>query len=289
MKGFGRYISLIFGLALLRPCIARAQDDLSYQAVPPAPSAAWRPAGRSIPEKLSRLMRDLRYRWIGVPWTNHPFIPEAQFVPLKGRRPRPVGSDEFIPVLNQSGQRTGFSTRSKVHLKGQWHPVVHVFLLTPQNLLYFYENPWKHRIFSFGGHALKSDPKTEDAAIREIFEETGLKMDPSRLLRITPFNGLAYKSHWESFQTRFSNNERGTDYVYLLNEQEEKSLPGTFANAEIEKGRLLRLPVAVLRTLIVDSKLWQHFGLPIQMLVRSGLIEQLNPQHIARRLAGRSA
>ncbi len=99
-------------------------------------------------------------------------------------------NEEIFPIVDPSGNVTGSATRQKCH-SGSFllHPVVHLHVLNSEKKLYLQKrsalkdiqpNKWDT---SVGGH-ISYGEKMEDALLREVAEELGIKgFEPVFLLR----------------------------------------------------------------------------------------------------------
>ncbi len=95
--------------------------------------------------------------------------------------------DEYIPVLNDQGQRTGERVlKSEAHRHGIFHPTVHVWCYLKDGALLFQKRAFTKKTFpglwdvSVAGHI--SFEETEiTAAQREVEEELGLIISEERL------------------------------------------------------------------------------------------------------------
>ncbi len=96
--------------------------------------------------------------------------------------------DEFIDILDQSGNLIGRKLRGEAHRSGEWHKGVHVWILSNGKIL-LQKRSYKKDILpgrfdvGCGGH-VKSGENYEDAAIRETEEELGIKPKKEDLIYI---------------------------------------------------------------------------------------------------------
>ncbi len=97
--------------------------------------------------------------------------------------------EELIDVLNEDGTKTGeVVTRREVHEKGLWHRIVVIAILDKEGHLLMQQrskhvktNPEKWDISAAGQTSI-------EAAIREVKEEVGLKIEQEELMYITTYS-----------------------------------------------------------------------------------------------------
>ncbi|HNX60204.1 MAG TPA: NUDIX domain-containing protein [Spirochaetota bacterium] len=97
-------------------------------------------------------------------------------------------SDEYFDILNPDGTSAGYSfPRSRVHREGLWHRSAHIWvcdrhgrILLQRRALDKDTHPGLWDI-SAAGHLSAGEPSI-DAAVREIREELGLVIPPSRII-----------------------------------------------------------------------------------------------------------
>lgn len=94
------------------------------------------------------------------------------------------GKTEWISVLNG-----GIKTKPEVHRDGDWHVAAHVWLITPDHRVLLQrrstekENWPGYWDVSAAGH-LSAGETPAEGAVRETFEELGLRLDPEELQRL---------------------------------------------------------------------------------------------------------
>lgn len=121
--------------------------------------------------------------------------------------------DELVDILDENGKPTGKTClKSEVHLKGYWHPCIHVWLYTNNNDVLIqkrvatkkeFPNTWD---VSVAGHVAAGEDILL-AAQREVQEEVGLKLNLNDLHFIGNFT-TDFKHH-KNFV------DREYHYVYL--------------------------------------------------------------------------
>nr|WP_299388897.1 NUDIX domain-containing protein [Allomuricauda sp.] len=101
--------------------------------------------------------------------------------------------DELVDILDEDGNPTGKSClKSEAHLKGLFHPTVHVWLYTVDGSVLFQKRATSKDTFpglwdvSVAGHIGAGEDVLE-AAVREVEEEVGLVIKPRDLEKIGYF------------------------------------------------------------------------------------------------------
>jgi isopentenyldiphosphate isomerase len=100
--------------------------------------------------------------------------------------------EEYLDIVDQEGNLTGEKElRSIIHEKGLWHQTVHIYFFRKKDsqieiLAHFRSknkssNPHKWDM-RFGGH-VETGQTMQEAAIRELNEETGLKINNEDLIK----------------------------------------------------------------------------------------------------------
>ena len=97
---------------------------------------------------------------------------------------------EYFDILTAEGQATGKTAeRDQVHSQGLWHAAIDIWLINDKNKLLLqkraqnkdsYPNLWE---VSCSGHILSGETP-EQAAVRELYEELGLTIEPSQLKKL---------------------------------------------------------------------------------------------------------
>ena len=100
---------------------------------------------------------------------------------------------ELLDIYDSEGNPTGeYDQRSQVHVKGLWHPTVHLWLLNNRNELLFQKRAMDTEFhpglwdLSAAGHVVHGDT-LEQAALREANEEIGLTLLERDLIFIKRF------------------------------------------------------------------------------------------------------
>lgn len=97
-------------------------------------------------------------------------------------------SDEYFDILNPDGTPAGYSLpRPQVHREGLWHKSAHIWVIDTHGRILLQRRAldkdthpglWD---ISAAGH-LSAGEQSLDAAVREIREELGLDIPPSRII-----------------------------------------------------------------------------------------------------------
>ncbi len=106
--------------------------------------------------------------------------------------------DELIDILEEDGTMTGKTMlKSLAHRKGLFHPTVHIWLYTANNLLLLQQRAAvkeTHPLLwdvSVAGH-VGAGEDIPAAAVREVKEEIGLELWPSDLEKIGVFRSVQH-------------------------------------------------------------------------------------------------
>lgn len=97
--------------------------------------------------------------------------------------------ERYLDVINDRDEVIGKETRSKIHREGLLHREIHVWFVTPQKEIIFqHRSPTKDTYpdlldATVGGH-VDLGMNYEDTAIKEIEEETGLRVSPHDLVLV---------------------------------------------------------------------------------------------------------
>jgi isopentenyl-diphosphate Delta-isomerase len=98
--------------------------------------------------------------------------------------------DEFIDILTPDGKPTGkIALKSEAHKNGWFHATVHIWLHTIDDKILLQKRAMTKKVFpglwdiSVAGH-IAAGECILDAAIREVYEELGLKIQSEDLVKI---------------------------------------------------------------------------------------------------------
>lgn len=98
--------------------------------------------------------------------------------------------DELIDILDSEGNFTGVSClKSEAHKNGYFHATVHIWLYTKEEKILLQKRSPNKKVFpnlwdiSVAGH-ITAGEQILDAALREVYEEIGLKLQRDDLLKI---------------------------------------------------------------------------------------------------------
>jgi len=137
--------------------------------------------------------------------------------------------DEQLEIINENDEVIGHESRKVIHQKGLLHREIHIWFITPNQEIVFQHRAKDKDTYpdkldaTVGGH-VEPGMSYEDTAIKEAEEETGIKLDLSKLK-------LVKKIRKESFDeaTGLINNTIRSQYVYLFN--------GNIEDLQIETGK----------------------------------------------------
>ncbi len=122
---------------------------------------------------------------------------------------------QMLEVVDENDNVVGLENRTKVHKEGLLHREIHIWFITPQGEIIFQHRAKDKDTYpdkldaTVGGHV---EPNTsyEETAVKECKEETGIDIDPSKLLFLAK---LRSKSFDEA--TGLTNNVIRSQYAYL--------------------------------------------------------------------------
>lgn len=120
--------------------------------------------------------------------------------------------DELIDILTPEGKPTGkVALKSEAHKNGWFHATVHIWLYTKDNQILLQKRALTKKVFpglwdiSVAGHIAAGESVLE-AAIREVEEELGLKINASdlkkigtRIHQVSHANGIQDNEHHHVF------------------------------------------------------------------------------------------
>lgn len=139
---------------------------------------------------------------------------------------------EYLDIVDENDNIIGQETREKVHQEGLLHREIHVYFITPNKEIIFQHRAKDKDTYpdlldaTVGGHVDIGD-NYQEAAIREIKEETGLKLDLNNLI----FLNKARKEASLDNITGKINNVWRENYIYKFN--------GQLSDLKIEEGKAL--------------------------------------------------
>lgn len=109
--------------------------------------------------------------------------------------------NELVDILDTNGNYTGQTClKSEAHLKGLFHPTVHIWFYTLDGKILFQKRGKDKKTFpllwdvSVAGH-IGAGENTIEAAIREVEEEIGLQISLADLYKIGIFKSMQKHSH----------------------------------------------------------------------------------------------
>lgn len=100
-----------------------------------------------------------------------------------------MSKNEFLNVINGKGKIIGIDSRENIHTKGLLHQEIHVWFFTPKGEIIFQHRSKKTDTYpnlldaTVGGH-VEIDQNYEETALKEIAEETGIKLTKKQLIPI---------------------------------------------------------------------------------------------------------
>lgn len=160
--------------------------------------------------------------------------------------------EEFLNIVNENDEIIGQETRKNIHRQGLLHREIHVYFITPNKEIIFQRRLKDKDTFpdlldaTVGGH-VDLNESYENAVVREVEEETGLKVDIKDLIPI-------HKVHTHSADkvTDKTNNAFQSEFYYLYR--------GDIAVLRVEEGASAGFEVWPLaRLLAVDENERQRF------------------------------
>lgn len=149
--------------------------------------------------------------------------------------------DELLDELNEEGNPTGRTiSRNLAHKTGAWHASSHIWMYNKRGEVLLqcrasdlYVYPGLYDI-SVAGH-VPAGQNPDQAAVREIFEEIGLKVDQNQLKKVAVVKVLHKMPEKPEFDSR------EFDHLYLLR-----------FNRDISKLRLQKEEVSGLKYMDID-------------------------------------
>lgn len=133
--------------------------------------------------------------------------------------------EEFLDILDKTGKPLGKSyPKSIVHQKGYYHNTVHIWFYTNKGEVLLAQRSYKKAIcpglwdVSVAGH-VDTGETLEEAALREVWEEIGLKIDSQLLTKIGVFECF------QEYDFGISDYEFHHTYLYELTTSLEDLIP----------------------------------------------------------------
>ena len=136
---------------------------------------------------------------------------------------------EMLEIVDENDNVIGLESRAKIHQDGLLHREIHIWFLTPNGEIIFQHRSKDKDTYpdkldaTVGGH-VEPNMSYEDTAIKECKEETGIDIDPSKLIFLKK---LKRKSFDEV--TRLTNNTIRNQYAYLYE--------GSISDLQVEEGK----------------------------------------------------
>jgi len=161
---------------------------------------------------------------------------------------------EILNVVNEHGDVVGQASRQEIHEKGLLHAEVHVWFYTPRGQLIFQhrakdKDTWPDLLdATVGGHVEIGDTY-EQTALKEAWEETGVKIDPAELVFL-----CTTITRNEDAVTGMINHPRRNVYAYCYR--------GRIEDLRVEEGKALGFEVWDITRLLNLSQEDSHKFIP---------------------------
>ena len=151
-----------------------------------------------------------------------------------------------LNIVDTKGNIVGEDTRENIHKQGLLHREIHVWLYTPKKEIIFQHRAKNKDTYpdlldaSVGGHVEIGD-SYEDAAVKEIEEETGLKVKESDIVYITTTKTKTFDE-----VTGMTNHALRKVFAYEFD--------GNVSNLVVEDGKALGFEIWPINTLLDMSE-----------------------------------
>ena len=136
---------------------------------------------------------------------------------------------QMLEVVDDNDNVIGLETRKKVHEKGLLHREIHIWFITPSGEAIFQHRAKDKDTYpdkldaTVGGH-VEPGMSYEETAVKECEEETGVKIDLSKLILIKKMNRKSFDK-----DSGLINNAMRSQYAYPYN--------GLIDSLKIEEGK----------------------------------------------------
>ncbi len=161
-------------------------------------------------------------------------------------------TDELIDILDENGKETGMrKMRNYAHAKGLWHHASHVWVYNSKGEILLQKRSMKIENYpglwdiSAAGH-ISAGETPEQAALREMYEEIGIKADPKDLKQIL------VKKECCVPKPGYYDNEY--DYIYIL---KHDTLPKNLQEGEVDAVKFV--PISDFEKELKDPKTAKDF------------------------------
>lgn len=121
----------------------------------------------------------------------------------------------MLEAVNEQDEVVGLETRTKIHQDGLLHREIHIWFFTPSGEIVFQHRAKDKDTYpdkldaTVGGH-VEPEMSYEETAVKECKEETGIDIDPNKLVFLTKM----FKRSVDA-DTGLINNTIRAQYAYL--------------------------------------------------------------------------
>lgn len=122
---------------------------------------------------------------------------------------------EMLEIVDENDNVIRLETKGKIHENELLHRVIHIWFITPNGEIVFQHRSKNKDLLpdkldaTVGGH-VEAGMSYEETVVKEGKEETGIDIDPKKLLFLIKTITLAYNESWKKFH-RVMN----VQYAYL--------------------------------------------------------------------------
>lgn len=136
---------------------------------------------------------------------------------------------EMLEIIDDNENVIGLETREKIHKEGLLHREMHIWFITPKGELVLQHRSKDKDMYpdkldaTVGGH-VEPNMSYEETAVKECKEETGVDIDPSKLVLLRKMKGKSFDK-----STGMINNSMRPQYAYLYE--------GSIDDLQVEDGK----------------------------------------------------
>lgn len=147
-----------------------------------------------------------------------------------------------LNIVDEDDNVIGVEDRKIIHEKGLLHREVHVHFVTPENKIIFQHRAKDKDTYpdlldaTVGGH-VEIGESYEDAAVKETFEETGVKINNQDLIIVDKIHKIS-----KDKITGMTNHAFQKEYIYIYK--------GNIGELKVEKGKALGFEVCSIEDLL---------------------------------------